>query len=66
MSDERAREAIAKWFYAADAVYLDTWDSQPEERVKEWYRDKARAGVAALRAAGYEIVRVCGPEEGGE
>ncbi|HEY7821638.1 MAG TPA: hypothetical protein VIG24_02330 [Acidimicrobiia bacterium] len=62
MSDEQIVEVIAAGFYNEDTAYLDTWESQPEEGVKAWYRTMARAALAALWTAGFAVVR---PEEVG-
>lgn len=38
-------ERVAEALYADDDHYLDIWESQPEDGVKEWYRKQARAAL---------------------
>ena len=46
--NQEAIERNARGIYGADDCYRDTWESQPEEGVKDWYRKVAEAGLRAF------------------
>ena len=40
-------EAAAEAMYDADDAYRDSWDSQPDDGVKAWYRQMTRYAIDA-------------------
>lgn len=58
-------EAAAKAMYDADDAYRVSWDSQPMDGVKAWYRQMTRYAIEAalVGARPAEGSRVAGPDD---